>query len=373
MEAISMQLQHRILLPFVLLVCVNAQPADTLVSPEIESDRRVTFRMRAPKASEVALAGDWMSPGSQKPMKKTADGVWAISEGPMDVGMYIYNFVVDGVAIADPVNPRMKLRSRTSASLVEVSGDKPAFWQLRDVPHGSVEINWQKSKTINGETRPIWVYTPPGYEKSGNRRYPVVYLLHGSNDTAAGWTTAGNANFIIDNLLAENKALPMIVVMPYTHAVPFGSPREVQAKNTPLFEKYLMEDVMPFAESKYRIAKGSNNQALVGLSMGGGHSLNIGLSHLGMFHTVGVFSSAPGPDFETKFADILKNPNQANSKIKQFYIGCGLQDPVIARATKLSETLKAHNIRHTFRTMEGLHTYTVWRTFLNEVAPLMFR
>ncbi len=373
MVATAMQLPRLTLIPFLLILQANGQAPDTLISPAVETDRRVTFRLRAPKATVVSLSGDWMPVGSDKPMNKDDKGIWSITVDPLDIGMYIYNFNVDGITMADPINPRMKLRSRTSASLVEVSGDAPAFWQVRDVPHGSVEINWQKSKAINGETRAIWVYTPPGYEKNPGRRYPVLYLMHGSNDTAAGWVTAGNANFIIDNLLAENKVLPMIVVMPYTHAVPFGSPREMQVKNTPLFEKYLLEDVMPFAESKYRIAKGSNNHALVGLSMGGGHSLHIGMSHLGMFHTVGVFSSGPSGDFETKFATVLNNPNEANRKLKLFWIGCGRQDPAFPRVTKLSETLNAHNIHHTFRTTEGAHTYTVWRTYLNELAPLLFR
>lgn len=346
---------------------------DNLISPTVEADRNVTFRIRAPKASEVSISGDWMPLGSQKPLFKGDDGVWSVTVGPIDIGMYLYSFTVDGMNIADPINPRMKLRSRTSASIVEVSGDTPAFWQLRDVPHGSVDINWHKSKVINGETRPIWVYTPPGYEKNPNKRYPVVYLLHGSNDTAAGWTTAGNANLIIDNLIAEKKALEMIVVMPYTHAVPFGSPREIQAKNTPLFEQYLLEDVMPLAEAKYRIKNGSSNQALAGLSMGGGHSLHIGLSHLGLFHTVAVFSSANGPGFETKYAAALDHPGTTNGKLKLFWIGCGREDTVFPRARKLSETLSAHQIKHTFREIDGAHTYTVWRQFLYEVAPLLFR
>ncbi len=354
-------------------VLPQAPPQDNLVSPYIEPDRKVIFRIRAPKATDVFMYGDWMPLGSKQPLTKGGDGVWSVTVGPVDVGMYLYSFTVDGMTIADPINPRMKLRSRTSASIIEVSGEAPAFWQMRDVPHGSVDINWQKSKTINGETRPIWVYLPPAYEKNPGKRYPVLYLLHGSNDTAAGWVTAGNANLIIDNLIAEKKAMEMVVVMPYTHAVPFGSPREMQAKNTPLFEKYLLEDVMPYTESKYRIKKGSTNQALVGLSMGGGHSLHIGLSHLGLFHTVGVFSSAPGADFETKYADALDHAATTNNKLKQLWIGCGRQDTAFPRAKKLSESLNAHKIKHTFREIDGEHTYTVWRQFLYEVAPSLFR
>ena len=345
---------------------------DTLVSPDVKNDRTVTFRLKAPKAQEVFFYGDWMPVNTKQPMAKDATGVWTITLGPLEPSIYIYNFVVDDVTMADPINPRMKLRSRTSASLLEVPAATPAIWQTRDVPHGAVEINWQKSSVL-GDTRAIWIYTPPGYDKQTSKKFPVLYLLHGSNDTAAGWVTAGNANFVIDNLIAEKKAVPMVVVMPYTHAVPFGAARELQAKNTTLFDEYLIKDLAPFVEAKYRIAAGSKNHAVAGLSMGGGHSLFIGLSHLGMFDAVAVFSSAPGPDFETRFAKVLNDPAGTNKKLKLFWIGCGKQDTVFDRATKLSATLKTHGINHTFRATEGAHTYTVWRAYLAEFAPLLFQ
>src|SRR5262249_31577324 len=206
----------------------------------------------APKASEVTLTGDWLGSAPQPKLVKGEDGVWSVTLGPFEPSIYIYSFNVDGMAIADPINPRMKLRASTSASLLEVKAAAPDFWEERDVPHGSVEINWQKSKVLGGQTRAIWIYTPPGYEKD-SRRYPVLYLFHGSNDTAAGWTMAGNANFVLDNLLAGKKAAPMIFVMPFGHAKPFRSPPEVQAKNTPLFEEYLFKDVIQFLESSYRV------------------------------------------------------------------------------------------------------------------------
>src|ERR1035438_489836 len=209
---------------------------NSLKSPEVSADRHVTFRILAPKASEVTLTGDWLGSTPAPKLTKDERGVWSITLGPFEPSIYIYNFNVDGMAIADPVNPRMKLRARTSASMVEVKDDAPAFWEARDVPHGKVEINWEKSKAIDGETRAIWIYTPPDYAKS-TRAYPVLYLLHGSNDTAAGWTMAGQANFILDNLLAEKKATPMIVVMPFGHATPFGAPAAPGApQNDALFE-----------------------------------------------------------------------------------------------------------------------------------------
>lgn len=352
--------------------CAFAQ-APAVVSPEVQMDRRVTFRMPAPKASEVAFFGDWMAPGANQKMSKGADGIWSVTLGPLNPGLYIYHFIVDGMTIADPVNPRIKLRARTSASLVEVPGSTPQFWEARDVPHGAVEINWQKSKVLDGETRWIWIYTPPGYEKEQKRRYPVLYLFHGSNDIAGGWTLAGNANFILDNLLAEKKAVPMIIVMPFGHAVPFGSAKEVQAKNSAVYEEYLLKDVIPHVEAKYRVAPGRENRAIAGLSMGGGQSLHIGFGHTDLFSAVGAFSAAVPGDFETRFAKALADPAGTNAKLQTIWFACGREDSLFQRSEKLSEILTANKIRHTWLPTEGNHTYTYWRQYLNEFAPLLFR
>ena len=351
----------------------GAQPPPSLLSPEVQPDRRATFRIWAPKASEVTFFGDWTAPGTQQKMAKDAAGVWSVTAGPIDPGMYFYSFTVDGMAIADPVNPRVKLRSRTSASIVEISGDSPALWQARDVPHGDVQINWERAKALNGETRWVWVYTPPGYERELNRRYPVLYLFHGSNDTAGGWTLAGNANFILDNLIADRKALPMIVVMPYGHAVPFGAARAEQAKNTALFEDYMRQDVMPLVEAKYRVAPGREKRAIAGLSMGGGQALTIGFDHPELFSAIGAFSAAVPPDFETRYAALLQDSAETNRKLKTLWIGCGRQDSIFDRSQKLSDLLKKHEIQHTFQATEGFHTYSVWRQYLGEFAPLLFR
>src|SRR5262245_60201385 len=254
----------------------QAPRLDILVSPEVHPDRSVTFRVRAPKASEVNLFGDWMTPNTQQAMTRDEQGVWSATIGPLEPGLAIYTFTVDGVTTPDPVNPRIKLRARTSASLVNVPGYPPELWEARDVPHGAVEVNWEKSKVI-GDTRAYYVYTPPGYDPARSMRYPVLYLLHGNNDTAAGWTDVGKANFILDNLVAEKKALPMILVMPWGHAVPYGGP---QSNNIATFERYLIGEVIPQVERKYRVARGREDRAIVGLSMGGGHALQIGLSQL---------------------------------------------------------------------------------------------
>jgi enterochelin esterase-like enzyme len=345
---------------------------DALQSPEVSSDHHVTFRVFAPKASEVTLTGDWLGSTPAPKLSKDERGVWSVTLGPFEPSIYIYSFNVDGVAIPDPVNPRMKLRARTSASMVEVQDDTPAFWEARHVPHGSVEINWEKSKAIAGETRAIWIYTPPDYAKS-TRRYPVLYLLHGSNDTAAGWTTAGNANFVLDNLLAGGKAQAMIVVMPFGHATPFGVPvPQGGITNDALFEDYLLQDVIPTVEARYRVSPGRENRAIAGLSMGGGQSLRIGLGHLDLFSAVASFSGAVPADFETRFAALLEDSKGTNQKIKTLFIGCGQQDSIFGRSKNLSELLTKYQVRHTFHPIDGVHNYTVWRKYLAEYAPLLF-
>ena len=354
---------------FSVLAVAQTTRTNILVSPEVHSDRRVTFRISASKTSEVTLFGDWMAQGSNQPMSRDEQGVWSVTLGPLDPGIAIYSLTVDGIAMADPVNPRIKLRARTSASLVELPGDPTELSQPGDVPHGAIEVNWEKSKVI-GDTRAYYVYTPPGYPGNSGARYPVVYLLHGNNDTAAGWTDAGKANFILDNLVARKQAVPMILVMPWGHAVPYDGP---QTNNTALFERYLIEEVIPQVEMKYRVASGRENRAIVGLSMGGGHSLQIGLGHLDLFSAVAAFSFAVPGNFGTRFKSLLDDPEATNTKLKLLWLGCGRQDPAFERNQKLAELLSSHRVRNTFEATEGRHNYTIWRRFLSEVAPLLFQ
>jgi enterochelin esterase-like enzyme len=364
-----------ILIFAIMMLCASlCAQTNRIISPEIRADGKVTFRLQAPKVTEAALFADWMLVGTVEKMMKDSDGTWSVTVGPIDPGIYIYHFAVDGLNIADPINPAIKLRARTSASLLEVPGKTPKIWEARDVPHGTVEIQNHKATALGGEMRPVWIYKPPGYDSGGRKRYPVLYLLHGSNDTPAGWTMVGRANYIMDNLLAEKKAREMIIVMPFGHAVHFDAPRDQQQNNAQKFEEYLFKDLAPLVESSYRIKKGRDNHAIVGLSMGGGQALQIGLGHLDTFSAVGAFSSAIPRDFENRFKTLLDHPKETNKKLDLLWIGCGRQDTIAFRGSEnLSAVLEKHGIKHTFRPTEGRHTYTVWRQYFTEVAPLLFR
>jgi enterochelin esterase family protein len=343
--------------------------------PEVHPDRTVTFRLRAPKANEVTVSVNGVPPSELKPMEKDEKGVWSTTIGPLEPEIYTYTFSVDGVSVTDPNNPNIKPGVRSSPSLIEVPASQPLFYDPQPKPHGTVHINLYESKSL-GMTRSMYVYTPPSYEKEKNK-YPVLYLLHGSGDTEANWVTMGRANVILDNLLADRKAVPMIVVMPFGHAQPsvgFGSISAFSSDRA-AFTRDLLEDVMPLAEKLYRISARPESRAIAGLSMGGSQSMNIGLTHLDLFRWIGIFSSGGGRsgDAETAFADLFADPAASNKKIKLLWIGIGRKDTSFESARGFSELLKRRQIEHVFRPSEGAHTWTVWRHYLNEFLPLLFR
>ncbi|HEY2434956.1 MAG TPA: alpha/beta hydrolase-fold protein [Vicinamibacterales bacterium] len=343
---------------------------DTLVSPDVHPDRTVTFRIRFPEAKAVTLTGDWMatpqtSTGGTVPMTRQDDGIWTYTSDPLEATVHLYFFTVDGQAIADPINPRMKLRVRTSASLVEVPGTPAPPWQVRDVPHGSLDWNVHHSTAYN-DTHEFLAYLPPGYF-TGTARYPVLYLVHGAGDTALGWGTAGAANLILDSLIAEKKAVPMIVVMPFNGS---NNPPAPQGA----FEDYMLKDLIPYVDAKYRVAPGRANRAMAGLSAGGAATYNVGLKHLELFSAFGLFSAAGNfADFATRYPDLVKNPADTNAKIGVFWIGCGTEDPLDAGARTLDSELTKAQIVHAYMNRPGGHVWPVWRWALTEFAPHLFQ
>jgi enterochelin esterase-like enzyme len=358
------------------------QVQDMLVSPEIHPDRTVTFRVRAPQATTVTLTGDWLATpasrtGGTVPMTKDAGGIWSITSEPLEPTIHLYSFTVDGMTIADPINPKIKLRVRTSASLVEVPGSPVPPWQVRDIPHGSVDWNVHHSVAYN-DTHEFLVYLPPGYFQS-TARYPVLYLVHGGGDTALAWTTAGAANLILDSVIVEKKALPMIVVMPFNGSnspIPLagqGRGSGGPGASSP-FEDYMIKELIPYVGAKYRVAPGRQNRAMAGLSAGGSATYNIGLKHLELFSSFGMFSSSAGggADFATRYPQIVSDAKGGNSKINIFWIGIGTEDSIDV-AKKFDAELTRLQVKHTFMTRPGGHVWPVWRWALTEFAPLLFQ
>jgi enterochelin esterase family protein len=360
-------------------------PNDTLVSPEVHNDHRVTFRIYAPKASEVTLRGDWMeTPGPVK-LEKDENGVWAVTVGPLTPDFYSYSFTVDSVRTLDPKNPVIKQGITSLDNMFFLPGTEAVFQDHKPVPHGEIRKVWYQSTTL-GMQRRMHIYFPPGYDSSKDR-YPVFYLLHGGGDEDSGWSTIGRAGFILDNLLADNKAKPMIVVMPngslprpgsFPPPTP-GVPPDpaVTAALQERFTNELMKDVVPFIEKNYRVLNGRENRAIGGLSMGGGQTTRVVTKYPDQFAWVAVWSAGVNPqttaDFEKRAAAFLDNPDKINKQIKLFSISVGDKDFALAGSKNLAELLQKRGIKHELEISGGGHTWINWRHYLNKYAMRLFR
>lgn len=337
------------------------------ISPEVSADGHITFRIYAPNAAKVSVRGDCFSGD----LTKNADGLWTLTVGPEKPGVYSYQFSVDGVPTLDPRNPNTK-RYVPTTSLVEVHSDPPALWEIQPVKHGTVHTEWYTSKAL-GTGRRLRVYTPPDYSE-GSGKYPVLYLLHGYGDDDSAWTDCGRANFILDNLIANGKAKPMIIVMPYGHTFdPFTATEESDWANFPKkIQGHLIEDVIPFIESKYRVDKNRSSRAIAGLSMGGAQSLMIGLNNLDKFASIGAFSS--GMITKEEFEKMLPtDAAQLNSHLKLFWVACGKNDSLYKLNRDIVDTAKAKGVAVTWTSSDGSHEWSVWRGYLSQMAPLLFR
>jgi enterochelin esterase family protein len=369
-----------------------------LVSPEVLPDNRVTFRIYAPKASEVSVEGEWIRQGlgAGGLLTRDEEGVWSRTVGPLPPDFYTYAFTVDGVPTMDPQNTAIKPGNRRLENMFLVPGAEAEFAATRAVPHGQVRIVWYDSPALGGP-RSMRVYTPPGYE-SGKVSYPVFYLIHGGGDNDAGWTTIGRANFVLDNLLAEGQCEPMIVVMPngsvprtFRHRL-VGAERtdpaalkariEAIAASHDIFVEDLLQTIIPTVEGMYRARTDRESRAIAGLSMGGAETLRVAPSNLDRFAYIGVFSmglqvgaeAGVHPDFVDRNADFFVDPERTNERLKLLWIGAGENDTTVTDGPRrLSATLKRHGIEHTFNETAGGHTWINWRRYLRDIAQLLFR
>jgi enterochelin esterase family protein len=351
--------------------------APPIVSPEVQPDGRVTFRFADPNALkiEVELEGE----KAPTPMQKDDHGIWSLTVGPLQPDIYGYSFIADGVALIDPSNPLMKPNLLRTESAVHVPGPSSLPWEINDVPHGVIHHHFYFSK-IGGDHRDMYVYTPPDYFADTKTEYPVLYLLHGFSDDASGWTAVGRANVILDNLIAQGKVKPMIVVMPLGYGdydmIRRGwsswSDKDLARRNLSKFTDMLLSEVMPRVEQRYRIKKDRESHAIAGLSMGGAESLLTGLNHLDQFAWVGAFSSG-GIDlaeFNSEFPDVNAS---VNKKLKLLWISCGTDDQLITVNRQFKSWLKDKGVQFTDIETPGVHDWMVWRRNLAAFAPLLFQ
>ena len=385
--AASMAVMGLAAVPSISLAQPAAAPArgrgPQIISPQLDNERHITFRIQAPRAEKVRLAaGDIPGNGSGAELTKGTNDIWEVTIGPIDPGAYRYNFNVDGVSVIDPRNPAVSESNNNVWSLVYVPGSD--FMDTREVPHGGVAAVTYYSKALQ-RFRRMHVYTPPGYEL-GRGKFPVFYLLHGAGDSDDAWSSVGRAGFILDNLIATGKVKPMIVVMPAGHTRAFGFGGGGGRNATDEFVQDFLNDIMPYVEKNYRIYTDRSHRAIAGLSMGGGQTLNIAIPHLEKFSYVGVYSSGifgivprPGstttnnePSWESQHLSVLDDA-KLKKGLKLFWFSTGKDDFLIGTTRATVEMFKKHGFNPVFLESPGGHTWINWRNYLNEFAPQLFR
>jgi enterochelin esterase-like enzyme len=344
--------------------------------PKIHPDRSVTFRANAPNARSVAVAAraadSGMNGNTPFPMKRIDEkGTWEVTTTPLRPGFHYYDLIVDGTKVNDPSSETYFGWNQPTSGL-EVPDPALDFYSIKEVPHGDVRVIWYKS-TVTGQDRRAFVYTPPGYDTSGNTRYPVLYLQHGSGENETSWTWQGKANHILDNLLTEKKAQPMLIVMDWGYGAKPGQANP-GGRGNEAFGEVVVNDLIPVIDTKFRTRKDRHSRAIAGLSMGGGQAMQIGLTNLDKFGSVAALSGAVRNfDAKTSFAGALADPKSVNSKLDLLWIGCGKQDGLYKSAVTMHEALTASKVEHVWFDGEGSHEWQVWRKHLFDLAPRLFR
>jgi enterochelin esterase family protein len=379
------RLQLVMTLLFVFNVALAQPPRGPfIVSPQVNADKTVTFRYLAPSAREVKLSGQFQ----KVPVDMTKDsiGIWSTTVGPVAPDIYPYSFRVDGVTVMDPANVAFFPNERFKASLVDVPDDKPLIHALKDVPHGTISYEYYPS--VESTTGSLVVYTPPGYDKNPNKKYPVFYLISGTTDTEETFFKVGRTNFILDNLIAEGKATPMIIVMPYGNpaariAEQKGKPKpsdlvsrdsEDAVNRAKLFENDLVKNVIPHIEKNYKTLADRNNRAIGGFSRGGGQTLRTAFGNMDKFAWICCYSAyLSTPEMEGKYKDIGGNPEKTNEELKLLWVSVGDEDFLYKSTIEFIDYLKSKNVRYKSMITPGGHTWMNVKTYLTETSQLLFK
>jgi enterochelin esterase-like enzyme len=371
------------------------QPAATNVwgaeYPRVDRTGRVQLRVKAPDATKVRV-NFWSGPKAE--MTKQADGFWTFTTPSLVPGMHYYTLIIDGAEVSD-LNSHAFFGGGKHASAVEVPEPGSTYYAIQDVPHGQVREVWYYSK-VTGSWRHALIYLPPNYDAQTKAHYPVLYLQHGGGEDETGWIRQGRANFILDNLLAEGKCKPMIVVMAYGYAKrdghtlpdltgkPFGSPEMLKATQdmASAFEDDVIQALTPFIDKTFRTIPDRDHRAMAGLSMGGMQTFQITLNHLDLFSYIGGFSGAGGMlgdrklDLKTEYNGVFADPAVFAKKVHLLWVGVGTVEPERMRAAlqRLHTSLTEAKIQHVFYESPGTdHEWQTWRRDLKDFAPRLFQ
>ena len=325
-------------------------------------DNTVTFRYYSRTAQKVSVSGELLT--APQPLTKDTSGVWSVTVGPIKPDIYPYSFWVDSVLSADPNNTYIFANERFKRSIVDIPGNTPLVHSLQNVPHGKISYRYYKSSTLE-TTRQLLVYTPPGFDPNGKTKYPVLYLIHGGSDTEETWTKVGRANLIADNLIAQGKAKPMIIVMPYGN---------VRPKPMPDFTKDMINDIIPFIEANYPVLTDSKNRAVAGFSVGGGQTLNIGLTNTDKFGYICSYAPFTGTEeFQKNFTNWSPDADKINNQLKLFTISVGTEDFLYESVKKNIAMFEEKKIKVKPFIVSGGHTWMNCKLFLATTLQEIFK
>jgi len=364
----------------------NGQPprGPMAFPPRINADKTVTFQYYSPTANDVKISAQFLKGTSV--LTKDGSGMWNVTLGPVKPDIYPYNFIVDGISVMDPANENFFPNERFKGSLLDVSGDSPLIHDMQNVPHGTV--NYEYYPSAEGTTGSLVIYTPPGYEKNTKKKYPVFYLISGTTDTEETFFKVGHANLILDNLIAQGKALPMIIVMPNGNVAaqiaaqkgglkpgdPIGRESKEAVVRSKQFEDDLIKNILPYVEKNYRVIANSQSRAIAGFSRGGGQTLRTAFGNMDKFSYVCAYSSYLTPqEIESSYKFLVDQPEKTNKLFKLFWVSVGSEDFLYQQTVEYMNYLKAKNVKFESMITDGGHTWMNIKKYLFATAPLLFK